>query len=137
MTDFSGLYNVRDYKESDKNFILSTFLKGLYYGESWFSLIKKDIFMNNYKHVGEALLSKCAVKVACLPDDEDVILGYSILSKDFQAIAFVFVKSTWRGKGIARAICPRHPLAVTHLTDLGKVLLKKLPDTIFNPFYTL
>ncbi len=138
MADFSGLYNVRDYKEEDKAFILSTFLKGLYYGDSWFSQIDKTAFMDNYKLVGDALLQRCAVKVACLPDDENVILGYSILSKDFQAIVFVYVKSDWRQKGIARNLCPKHPQAVTHLTSVGKILLKnKLSGVKFDPFFNL
>lgn len=137
MHDFSGLYNVRDFKESDRNFIISTFLKGLYYGDSWYSLIKKNSFMTNYKPVIEALLNKCAVKVACLPDDEDVILGYSILSQDFQSIVWVHVKQSWRGNGIARRLCPSHPKAVTHLTKVGKILLDKLDGTVFDPFIQL
>ncbi len=138
MVDFSGLYNIRDFKESDKAFVLSTFLKGLYYGDSWFSEIDKTSFMDNYKLVGESLLQKCAVKIACLPDDEDVILGYSILSSDFQAIIWVYVKEPWRKKGLGRSLVPKHPIAVTHLTKLGKALLKeKLNGTKFDPFYTI
>lgn len=139
MTDFRGLYNVRDYKPEDKHFIMATFLKGLYYGESYFSLVPKDIFMTNYKLVAESLVSnpRVNIKVACLPDDADVILGYSILSHDFQAVHFVFVKNVWRKKGIARSLVPQHPTAVSHLTNLGKSLMSKLPTAVFNPFVPL
>lgn len=123
-------------KDGDKNFILATFLRGLYYGDSWFSLIPKQIFMINYKRVAEALVNndRCAVKIACLKEDQDVILGYSILSTDYQVIHWVFVKNSWRQKGIAKSLLPQYPTAVTHLTKLGQKLLPKFESTIFNPF---
>lgn len=141
---FYGLYNIRDFRETDKAFVLSTFLRGLYYGDSWFSLIPKAIFMENYKKVAEHLVTSpnFIIKVACLTDDMDTILGYSILSADFQTIHFVYVKSskmtdgsTWRNKGIGKSLVPQRPVAVSHLTKLGLQLLKsKFPNTIFNPF---
>jgi hypothetical protein len=144
MTDkFLGLYEVRDSKEEDKNFILATFLRGLYYGDSWFSLIPKDIFMANYKQVAQTLVSspKVTIKVACLKEDPDVILGYSILSNDFKTIHWVYVKSsklkdgtTWRRKGIGRSLVPQYPETVTHLTKLGHSLLTKFNGAVFNPF---
>lgn len=136
MSDFRGLYDVRDAINADISFIMATFLRGLYYGDSWFSTIPKDVFMSNYKVLGENLIysDKTTVKVACLKDDSNVILGYSILSADFQTVHFVFVKTAWRKKGIARSLVPAHPVTVTHLTALGKKLMTKLPTAIFNPF---
>jgi hypothetical protein len=144
--DFTGLYDIRDYKESDKNFIMASFLKGLYYGDSWFSKIPKDVFMANYKRVIEYYLQpgKCAVKIACLPDDPDIIIGYSILSADYSAIVWVYVKnsklpdgSTWRRHGIGKRLVPQYPTAVLHLTKIGESLLSKYPTAIFNPFHNL
>jgi hypothetical protein len=132
--DFRGLYDVRDGKAEDLSFILATFLRGLYYGDSWFSLIPKAVFMANYKPVIEALLRKNVVKVACLKEDPDVILGYSILSPDLSTIHWVQVKSIWRRKGIAKSLVPQYPIQVTHLTKLGLSLLPKFQDCQFNPF---
>ena len=132
--ELGSLYEIRDYKPEDKAFIMATFLRGLYYGDSWFSLVPKDIFMANYKLIAEALLSKHQVKVACLCEDKDVILGYSILSKDFSTIHFIFVKTLFRKQGIGRALLPSQPTCVTHLTTLGKSLLPKFKNCIFNPF---
>lgn len=137
MEDFSGLYNVRDMVIEDKNFILATALRGIYYGDSWFSMIPKDVFMDYYKNIVEVMIAKCNVKVACLPDDPSVVLGYSILSLDYQAIVWVYVKQAWRNKGIAKALVPKYPVAVTHLTKLGKTLLPKFNNCIFNPFYNV
>lgn len=135
--DFSHLYNIRPAVLEDKNLILATFLRGLYYGDSWFSLIPKDIFMSNYKRLIEAILLKGNVNIACLQDDPSVIIGYSILSSDYQAITWVYVKQAWRNKGIATNLIPKNPTAVTHLTKVGKLLLPKLKDCVFDPFYPL
>ncbi len=136
MSDFIGLYSIRPLVEADKKLILATFLRGLYYGDSWFSMIPKDIFMTNYSVIANALLSSpnVLVNVACLPDDPNVILGYSIVSADYLTVHYVYVKSAWRKNGIAKALTPRHPNYVSHLTALGKSLLHKLPNATFNPF---
>lgn len=136
MSDFRGLYDIRPFRDNDKSFILATFLRGLYYGDSWFSLIPKSIFMDNYKHVIEAVVHspKTLIGVACLKEDSDVIIGYSIMSMDCKTIHWVYVKSAWRKQGIARSLLPQSPDTVTHLSALGKSLMLKFPNTIFNPF---
>lgn len=136
MNDFRELYDIRDGIEEDNNFILATFLRGLYYGDSWFSNIPKNIFMENYEIIAKAILASkgTTIKVACLPEDPSVILGYSILSADYRTIKWVFVKRAWRNKGIGKSLVPQHPAYVSHLTALGKTLLSKLPNTTFNPF---
>src|ERR1700679_142902 len=106
MSNFQGLYDIRDYKESDKNFILATFLRGLYYGDSWFSMVDKDAFMEYYGKIANMILvhPKVSIKVACLKEDSEVILGYAILSKDNTAVHWAYVKSPWRNKGIAKSL---------------------------------
>lgn len=139
MTTFQGLYDIRDFNNKDRNLILATFLRGLYYGDSWFSLIPKNIFMNNYKLVAQALVDspKIVIKIACLKEDQEVILGYSILSSDYQTVVWVYVKSAWRKQGIGRSLVPKHPMHVSHLNALGKTLLHKLPNATFNPFFSV
>jgi len=134
---FQGLFSVRPTKKEDESFILATFLRGLYYGNTWFNLIPKQIFMENYGPIATKLIksTKVMITVACLPDDPDVILGYSILSTDASIVHWVFVKKIWRNKGIGTALVPAEPSAVTHLTDAGKDLLeRKYKTAIFNPF---
>lgn len=133
---FAGLYDIRDAKPEDTNFILATFLRGLYYGDSWFSLIPKAIFMANYKKVAQTLVTpgKCSIQVACLKDDPDTIIGYSILSNNHQNVHFVYIKEDWRKRGIARSLLPANPVAATHLTKLGQTLLIKFHGIIFDPF---
>lgn len=134
MSEFQGLYNVRDIKVGDENFIISTFLRGLYYGDSWFSQIPKSIFMDCYKVAAERLIKHATIKIACLPDEEDIIIGYSILSNDYTTVHWVYVKKDWRKQGIATSLVPKYASYVTHLTALGKELLPKLKDAVFHPF---
>lgn len=130
------VYEIRPYRPEDKSFICATFLKGLYYGNDFYNLIQKDAFMEAYKAVIESLIANNLVSVMCLKDDIDVILGYSILSKDFNALHFVFVKAAWRKQSIMRSLIPVPPVAYTHFTTLGLLLAKKMyPNSIFNPFY--
>lgn len=136
MNEFTGMFDVRDGNQNDKNFILATFLRGLYYGDTWYSLIPKQIFMDNYKHVAEKLITSpnIIVKVACLREDPAVILGYSVLSSDFKTIHWVHVKKAWRKRGIAKTILPQYPTYITHLSSLGKNLMTKFETAVFNPF---
>jgi hypothetical protein len=137
MSDFKGMYDIRAASPDDINFIMATWLRGLYYGDSWFSMIPKNIFMDNYKKIAVTTMAhpKVIVKVACLKEDPTVILGYSIVSSDEQAIVWCFVKSAWRRQGIGRSLLPQSPKFVTHLTALGKSLMVKFPTAVFNPFF--
>lgn len=136
MNDFTGLYDIRDGTKEDRNFILATFLRALYYGDSWYSDIPKGIYMNFYNKIIQNLLENPAVivKIACLKEDSNVILGYSILGDNYDTIHFLYVKSAWRNKGIGMKLIPKYATSVTHLTALGKKLLPKLDSAVFNPF---
>lgn len=120
----------------DVNFIFATMLRGLYYGDSWFSRIPKDIFMAHYHKVIEALLVHPSTKVtvACLKDDPEVVLGYSVTGHNDELVHFVYVKSAWRNIGLAKSLVGTTPKAATHLTTVGSSILKKHPEVIFNPF---
>ncbi len=137
MSTFQGLYDIRGMKEADKAFIMATWLRGLYYGDSWFSDIPKYIFMDSYKKIAAGMLESpnVRVRVACLKEDSDVILGYSVASSDGKAVVWVFVKTPWRQQGIGKSLVPNDAQYVTLLTTLGKNLLPKFPNLVFNPFF--
>lgn len=130
------LITVRDYQVADKNFVYSTFLRGLYYGDSWFTHIPKNIFMENYHTILDRLLESpnTQIKVACLKEDQEVILGYSILNTGGTALHWVFTKSAWRNIGIAKSLVPESVSTVTHLTKVGIGILNKRRNVVFNPF---
>lgn len=119
---------------ADKSFIFATWLRGLRYGNDWFGMIDSECYFKAYQQVITTVLSSpnTTVKVACLKEDPDVILGYSVYASEL--LHFVFVKKSWRNIGIARSLFPEKVMVVTHLTSVGKSMLKKHPHIKFNPF---
>lgn len=124
---------IREGVEDDKNFVLSTMLRGLYYGDSHFSHMDKSSFMHDYHDVVESLLKEGQLLVACFTDEPSVILGYALLSKDLYNIHFIFVKKAWRNIGIMKSLVPKNTLFCTHLTKVGLSLLHKNPQIFYNP----
>lgn len=108
-------------------------MKGTYYGNDWYEEIPQGIFYKNYQKVIDHILAMPEVitKVACLPDVEDVVLGYSVYAND--TLHFMFVKESWRKMGIANSLCPKDIKTCTHLTRVGKYLKRKY-QIVFNPF---
>jgi GNAT superfamily N-acetyltransferase len=137
MEKFDGLYNIRATEPNDKNFVIATFLRSVYHDGSWFSKIPEKIFMATYRLVIERLYAstKCLVVVACLAEDPDVILGFSIVSVDGDILHWVYVKKKWRRHGIATRLVPSTVTTITHLNNLGDSIMKiRKLDLIFNPF---
>lgn len=140
------LCEIRDFMPSDTNFIYATFKRGVYYGfntkdpltkrdvPDWFGLTPKDLFMKVYAPIIEHLLNVGIVKVACLKDEKDVIIGYSITNKTMDKLHWVHVKKAWRKQGIARSLVPTTVNTITHLSALGKTLMNKIDNCIFNPW---
>lgn len=120
----------------DEAFIFSTWLKGLYYGNSWFREIEKSVFMENYHKLIEATIKRPGVEVsiACLRQDEGTILGYSVVERNRSAIHWVYVKEVWRKFGLMKRLIPQDQkwVCVTHLTTVGKAVKPK--EIKFNPF---
>lgn len=131
----NDLIDTRGYLPEDRRFILATFLRGLYYGGSVFSNMPKPLFMKYYHTIGEKFLDEYApyIRVACLKDDKDVILGYSVLNKDLTVLHWLFTKKSWRKIGIAKSLVPPTVTTVSHLTDTGLSITKQ-KGLIFNPF---
>lgn len=127
------LIDVRDGVKADLSFILATWLRGLRFGNSWFLMIESDTYFNTYHRVVETILYRATtqIKVACLKDDPEVILGYAIY--DSNALHWVFVKKAWRKIGVAGRLVPSDAKTVTHLTEVGKSIIKK-KGLAFNPF---
>ncbi len=124
------LFKLREARPDDVAFIYSTWLRGLYYGNELFNEIPKRTFFDNYKGIVTGYLTKASVLVACLPDDEDVVLGYSVSRGVI--LDWVFVKKSWRKMGIARSLVSKELTVCSHLTGIGKSLKPK--DMVFNPF---
>lgn len=135
----SDLITTRTPVAEDAAFILSTWLKGLLYGgDALYRKIPKDIYYANHHKVLEKILSSpsTTVKIACLKEDPEVILGY-IVYRTFESqsvIDWIFVKKNWRGIGIANSLFPHNVYAVTSLTKAGESIMQKHSKVVFNPY---
>lgn len=129
----SNLIAFRDAVMADKPFILATWLKGLRFGNIWYRLIEDKVYFKVYHAVIESLLAKpgVVIKVACLKEDPQVILGYVVY--EGPKAHWVQVKKAWRNIGIARTLLPGEITTVTHLTEIGRSIFLKKGWT-FNPF---
>jgi len=138
MSDFikkSDLIMIRSYRPNDEAFIYATWLRDLYSSDSWYSHIKKTVFMTHYHRVIELILKNNAnfVKIACLKDDPDTILGYGVFNLEETIIHYIFIKKAWRKIGIGKMLITPRLKVTTHLTKTGQYFMKKLKID-FNPF---
>jgi GNAT superfamily N-acetyltransferase len=131
----NDLITMRDRLDSDMSFIYQSWLRGLRYSNDWFNTINHDAYYANYTKIVQNLLAQkeTQVRVACLIEDPDVIIGYSVTRPEKQAIDWVFVKPHWRKLGIAKDLIPKGLKWSTHITLPGNALRKKL-GLDFNPF---
>lgn len=122
---------VRQASPDDISFILATWLKGYYHGNAFWQDVDRDLYFAKYKEVVLQLLATANVSVACLSDDNDVILGYSVHKGD--VLHWMFIKKAWRKIGLAKLLIPHAGIKeVTHLTKIGRALLPK--EWKYNPF---
>lgn len=131
----SQLVTIRPMREGDKAFIYSTWLRGVYYGETIFKEMEKDRFMKEYHTLIENIMSSShtVINVACLREDEDVILGYSAGNANGQTVYFAYVKSAWRKIGLASMLVGTEIKFATTLTTLGLSIIRR-KNIEFNPF---
>ncbi len=133
--DKKDLIAIRSMRVEDLNFIYSTMLKGIYFGDPFFRKIPKDIFMENYHKVITRILQSPNndVRVACLKDDIDTLLAYAILNKAHTNVSFVYCKANWRKIGLAKDLVPATVRTASHTTKVGLDIMIK-HDIVFNPF---
>lgn len=134
MLDTIQQHQIRGPREDDFNFIMATWLKTSYYGHPYFKEVEKKAFFHHYaKFIQSILLApRTIIKVACLPDDPDIILGYAVYSD--ATVHQVYVKAPWRLKGIARSLLAEAQLTTcSHLTKVGNEIRKK-KGLDFNPW---
>lgn len=84
---------IRDHVEGDHPFLFATYLQNNWYDKTNTTTLKKATWMGLQHKRLEKVLDEQKVKVACLSNDEDIILGYAF--NDGKK-PFVYVKLAWR-----------------------------------------
>lgn len=124
-------YTVRDYSPSDHNAIYKAWLAHAYYDNEMFRLMPHPLFRQRYAPVLDRIISQATVKVACLIEDADAIVGFAVYRGD--VLHFVAVKKPWRKLGVATALVPAGISTYTHVTTIGKAISRK-KKWVFDPF---
>jgi hypothetical protein len=111
-------------RETDEPLLYSTWCFGLYYGSAETSHTTKKEFFKKQSAYIKPLLESATIKIACLSDDPDTILGYSVI--DQGCVEWIFVKERLRRQGIAKLLLKnQNPTHVKKLTKIGKLLADK------------
>lgn len=133
---------IRPPEETDMAFICNSWSKGVRFGLSspdkcqhvdLMREIPLDIFIPAYRDFINAIIERryTLIQIACLEDDLDVILGYSV--SEPAVMHWIFVKDVWRNQGIGKMLYPEGITHCTNLTLIGRSLKNKL-KLIYNPF---
>ncbi len=128
------LVSIRDAVEADRPFIFASWLRGLKHANDYFELIENEAYFKHQHSTIENILDdfEVTVRIACLKDDQSVILGYAVYKNT--RLDWLFVKRSWRGIGLAKDLTPPNIATVSHFTKLGLSLLRKYPNVRFNPY---
>lgn len=103
------LIHIRNHTKDDHPFLFATYLQHNWYDKTNSTTLKKSTWMNLQHKRLEDVLENQKIKVACLKEDPDVILGYAFQdgSKPFS-----YIKLAWRKSPI----------------DIKELLLKSLEE---------
>jgi GNAT superfamily N-acetyltransferase len=113
----------------DSGLIYDSFPKGVYY--SSYLPIKTDKtkwFKDFFIYTKQLLATPDAITVACMSDNSDVIIGYSIVVD--KALEFVYVKESFRNQGIAKLLLKNQQVELyKNVTKVGNAILTKKEGT--------
>ena len=84
---------IRNHVEDDHAFLFSTYLQNNWYDKTNTTTLKKDTWMTLQHNRLEKVMQNQKIKIACLSDDPDVILGYAFQDGEKN---FSYVKLAWR-----------------------------------------
>ena len=141
-TDCIDQWIIRKAKPSDIAFVYDTFLNSVKHCSSLGKSCRSRVFFEEYKQVIDKLLTQSKTTVACLPNNEDVIVGYMISSEPL-TVHFIFIKEIFRDLGVATSLIRdafpdldlrMHNLTYTHRTYDGDRLIRHRQEFIYNPF---
>lgn len=129
---------IRLAKESDINFVLSTWLRSYYDALRHYSQRAKagfvpsnDIFFKEHQEKIKNRLKSSQVLICTAPDEDDQIIGYLVFEDD--CLHFCYVKNVFRKMGVAKELKKKAGTLknYSHHTTYSRYLAKGL---VFNPY---
>lgn len=102
MSDTAAQWKIGTAGEEAHPLVFATLLKSFFHGSHWAKSIPREVFFARHHAVVERLLEQSSLRVAHVPDDPTVILGYALVAPP--TVHYVYVKPSFRRYGIARAL---------------------------------
>lgn len=135
---------IRKIKESDRNFVIATWLDNYRRSSSFAKRISNEIYYGNHNPIVLDILSKptTEVLIACTPGDEDHCLGHIVFERfpDTVVVHYVFVKIEFQGLGIGAELfnfakINRDSFTHTHMTYASaEIMAHKRYKASYNPY---
>lgn len=97
MPQTNKLIEIRDAEPSDHAFLFNSYLQNNWYDKTQSTTLKKHTWMALQHKRLEKVLETKTVKVACLSEDPDIIIGYAFKDGDKP---FSYVKLGWRAPAL-------------------------------------
>ena len=124
-------------KESDLNFIHSTFLKSIQKESALGRGCSTRVFFSEFPKVIDYILFNSKVLLAVFNEDPNFIYGYLVYQGD--TVHYAFTRASSRNLGIAKALIKevfpdKKSLTFSFKTNSSKKITLKYPELIFNPF---
>lgn len=118
---------------ADIPFVYATFLHGLRFGNARFKRMTKAQFYKAYHDKLTTILADpdTTVTLACLQDDPNEILGYSVTAPD--TLHCIYVKKVFRHSGIGQNLLPYPLKRVSFTTDAFSNVLKEYGVKVEEP----
>jgi GNAT superfamily N-acetyltransferase len=134
--------NIRKFKITDLNFILSKWLKNYKFSSRFTKKINSDIFYKWHDLIIKNIINKdnATVLIANPLDEPDVNLGFICFeSGESKVIHYIFVKPEFRNFGIGKrlyheAMGENSVAYFTHWTYPVDTLKVKLPNLTYDPY---
>lgn len=133
---------IRKYRESDRPFLTSTWLRNYKFSSYFAKRIKHEVFFKGHQAIIDRLLKKPSVTVlmACDKNHDDTMIGYLAYEPgEHPTIHFIYVKDTFRMMGIARALfnfaaLDPEKIRFSHWTFVTDEFMRRWPSMIHDPY---
>lgn len=118
-----GLIKIRSFKVEDTNFILNSWLKS-FRNAPFAQNIASHLYYEVQKRIIEHCLKHHDVRVICVADDDNHIVGYACFNEAGDAsvnVDYIYIKSPYRRFGLAKELVKdirsKFPLDTKFKTD--------------------
>ena len=132
------IFKIRDFKEDDTNFVISTWLRSYYSNKTGYKESSKVYYPEHQKQIKKLWNDgKLVCLVAVSPEDEEVILGFAVFGMDY-TLHYVCVKEIYKKLGVGKGLLKRFykdrkEVTVSHWTK-DCAILNKIYSLNYNPY---